>query len=146
MKILFLDIDGVLVSDSSFVLYGKMPRSPGVNWDCFNPVAVALLQKIVRDTGAVCVLSSSWRVLCDLVALGKRLGVTFVGKTGRQAATRGKEIEQWLTVNPEVESYVILDDRSDFHDDQKPFLVRTQFSDGLNMDGCYKAISLLGLK
>jgi hypothetical protein len=59
-------------------------------------------------------------------------------KTGH----RGKEIDLWLKVHPEVESFVILDDE----DDLEPYLnrhVRTCWGDGLNEEMADRAISML---
>ena len=57
MKIIFLDIDGVLCTSSS---YGK-----GVNnkWGTymFDPKAVIVLNHILQETGAEIILSSDWR-------------------------------------------------------------------------------------
>lgn len=62
MKIIFLDIDGVLNSHASCSALGGVPwPMKPYNWGFFDRVAVGLLRKAVNQTGAVCVLSSSWR-------------------------------------------------------------------------------------
>src|SRR5690606_39253231 len=61
-KYLMLDIDGVLNSSRTVIVYegyghGWEPFSPK-----FDPVAVGLLRKLVEDTDAVIIISSSWRI------------------------------------------------------------------------------------
>lgn len=59
MTVIFLDIDGVLCT----------PLSVRLNWlfrrpmerPFFDPIALGLLRRLVRRTGARVVLSSSWR-------------------------------------------------------------------------------------
>ena len=57
MKILFLDLDGVMCTTSCYGV-GKNNK-----WDTymFDPKAVKLLNSILEETGAEIVLSSDWR-------------------------------------------------------------------------------------
>jgi hypothetical protein len=122
MKVIFLDIDGVLnnVTDTEagngdpFALDHK-------NWNFFSKLA---LTEIVKKTGAKVVISSSWRKMAPDVswwneqfALGgieaECIDITGSSRNG----FRGREVRDWLKTNP-VESYVILDDESDFYRDQ----------------------------
>ncbi len=115
MKIIFLDVDGVL---SSFGLRGLC----GTRLDLFAD--------IVKRTGAEVVLSSTWRhPRCrdQRMRLQQELGkreVEFFGMTPildkpagtvglLHAVTRGKEIGAWLDAaqhRHEISAYVILDD------------------------------------
>src|SRR5690606_20696318 len=118
VKVIFLDIDGVLNSTRSSAALGGMPW-PGLkkerDWQLFDPVAVGLLRRACEKTGAVCVLSSSWRALLDdfgLQDLAQRLGVKIIGRTRttQGGEIRGKQIADWLEAHPEVDAYAILDD------------------------------------
>ena len=98
-----------------------------------DPVAVQRLNRLVRETDAKVVVSSSWRhgrtlaeLRCILEAVGFEGPV--IGKTPnyvpnrdpmskRQVGQRGDEIHTWLEAaslfDIEVEQFVILDDNDD---------------------------------
>ncbi|MDO4977400.1 MAG: HAD domain-containing protein [Eubacteriales bacterium] len=57
MKIIFLDIDGVLNSQD----YYEKNQSIDFRKQPFDPACILCLQTIVKETGAKIVLSSSWR-------------------------------------------------------------------------------------
>lgn len=122
MKIIFLDFDGVLCNHESIHAgYGKR-TSPeqdpyGAHSDC-----VAQLNRIIAETGAMIVVSSTWRrVKNPRVAMAetlKRWGVsgTVIDVTPYGGdCIRGDEIKYWLDhyTRHEIESFVILDDDSD---------------------------------
>ena len=54
---------------------------------------------------------------------------------------RGDEINAWLSEHPEVTKYAILDDESDFYDDQPLF--QTTFETGLTDEIAQKVIDHL---
>lgn len=64
MKIIFLDIDGVLNSEAYFdsLPEGIAARRSGNRLKCLDKSAITRLNKILKVTGAEIVLSSSWRV------------------------------------------------------------------------------------
>lgn len=152
MKVIFLDIDGVLNSTRSAAALGGMPW-PGLkkerDWHLFDPVAVGLLRRACEKTGAVCVLSSSWRAHLDdagLQDLAQRLGVQIIDRTRetRGAEIRGVQIAEWLQAHPEVDTYVILDDDSDMLDEQKERFVKTNFREGFLFEHYMRLTHLLG--
>ncbi len=118
-KILFLDIDGVLNSKR----YSDTRRPEEGNIDVSR---MPLLKRIVDETSAEIVLSSSWRkhwsddpLQCDekgegLNSLFAEYGLTISDRTPvlpNNHFDRPKEIGLWLeTHDHEVESYAILDD------------------------------------
>lgn len=57
MKIIFLDIDGVLNSE---VYYRIVDRSKK-DWSRFDPKAVELIKKLLNEFSAKIVISSTWR-------------------------------------------------------------------------------------
>jgi len=162
MKIIFLDIDGVIntiksVSNPRVQPEGFTANLYGVSK--LDPDCVARLNKITNATGAKMVISSSWRILFDDVELlAKYLhseGVTgeIIGKTPRFAKSyirgemtygRGLEIQEWLSEQPvgEVESFVILDDDSDMLH-LSPLLIKTSWQNGLEDHHVNVAIEML---
>jgi len=58
VKVIFLDIDGVLCISRTNPKRGRPPYRFGG----LHPPAVAQLQRIVRATGALVVISSAWRL------------------------------------------------------------------------------------
>ena len=119
MKVIFLDIDGVLVTRNS-IKYQHLnyPNEPDT---LFSQKAVKNLNKLIRLTNAKIVISSTWRLfhsLADLKKIFKKQGIKgdIISTTSVERATveedipRGKKITDWLEQHPEVEQYVIIDD------------------------------------
>ena len=107
MKIIFLDIDGVLNN------YDTLTDE---NWNerKWEPNLVEMLKRIIKETGAEIVLSSTWRRIesyCDIIK--NDMKINYIGKTPVLWKKRGIEIQTWLDENPGVEKFVILDDDSD---------------------------------
>lgn len=143
MKIIFLDVDGVLITaDSCHKGFGIV-----------EPRCVDALNNLVSNTGAAIVVSSCWRVgrtrieLCDLLQKWGVKGVV-LDKTPHSSfsAKRGNEIQEWLDERREnrddVEQFVILDDDADM-EHLMPFLVQTNFTDGLTEDLADRAGEIL---
>lgn len=65
-KIIFLDVDGPLATNDCFLVtefkFGK-------NIYKWNPKCVSILNEVIKETGAVIVLSSDWRIFFDLITL-----------------------------------------------------------------------------
>lgn len=57
--------------------------------------------------------------------------------------SRGAEIDGWLKEHPEVVNYVIIDDRTDFTDEQKKYFVHVDSMYGLTDEHVIKAINIL---
>lgn len=130
MKVIFLDIDGVLnVCYPEYDGYGSL----------FHPEFVKSLEDIIIATDAKLVISSSWRYsgLDKMRAMwkdrnlpGEIIDITPDGwilyKQGLipQDYDRGHEIKYWLEHN-EVENYVIIDDDTDMLSEQLSHFVRT---------------------
>mgnify|MGYP000307289192 CR=1 FL=1 len=111
MKVIFLDIDGVLNSDAykKKQLYNS---SEGIESE-IDPATLILLKKAVDTTGAKLVLSSSWRIMRKCNELEKflmKFGISLSGKTPYVDGKRGLEIKQYLNENENIEQYLILDD------------------------------------
>jgi len=143
MRILFLDIDGVLINRSDYA-----SRRPGAE-------RVALLNRLLAVTGARIVISSSHRIgknriqMCDIfndwgVTPGLILDLTPVINSSDSHAV---EIAAWLKHREErcndVENFVVIDDDlSDMHD-FLPQLIQTTKADGLTSELVDKAVGML---
>lgn len=130
MKVLFLDIDGVCNS----LAYAQ--RNSMNLWHKTDPELVNLVRGIIEATGCEVVLSSTWRLYPEALAVVKRdvcqlLDCTPDMQDGakRGIVPRGEEVEAWLAGHPEVSRYAILDDEGDFLPGQPLF--QTTFATGL---------------
>lgn len=145
MKVLFLDIDGVLNSQRSCVAFGGYPFQVDKHRGMFDEVAVQLIAGIVRTSGAKVVLSSSWRHGTEWVGIGPALEMPIIDRTPSFTGERGREIQHWLNAHPEVESYAIVDDDGDMLPEQTPFFVHTSGFEGFTWKDAQKLCSLLGI-
>ena len=111
MKVIFLDVDGVLNSDEYFDRIQNLDIE-GIESE-IDINKVKLLKKAVDTTGAKVVLSSSWRYTKNALALKKLLadyGIHITDSTPVVEHKGGLEIRKWLENNNNVENFVILDD------------------------------------
>lgn len=145
MKVLFLDIDGVVNCEDTFMMGAK-----GKNPFPLDPEMAFRVGKIVLYTGCEVVLSSSWRHHAPSVEAVKErvtliLDVTGTSKLVRyEDKPRGHEIQEWLDNHPEVDKYAILDDDSDMLDSQKHSFFQTSWKKGLTEDIMAAVIKHLG--
>jgi len=147
MKIIFLDIDGVLNSRKC----SEEKHFKGSVQIC--PELIQNLNRIIRETGAGIVVTSTWR-LAGLAKIRRRLKIVgvegkIIGITPDTYFSRGMEISFWECECPKKyisDNYVILDDYDDFFDYQKQYLVRTDSSVGLSEKNADRAIEILGRK
>lgn len=140
MKALFLDIDGVLNSEE----WARSDRTR--NLVDLDEVALKRLQNIIATTGAKIVLSSTWRLVPELVQLLRKRGLDIFDLTPRHGAfgTRNLEIAAWLEAH-DVESFAIVDDDEDAgYGSLAPHFVQTDFKVGLTTENANQLISLLG--
>jgi len=110
VKVIFLDIDGVLNCDKT-----PNPRKfPYV----VDKRLLARFNRLIERTNAKVVLSSSWR--CDPVGLlaAKYWKVPFIDVCpDRPRSPRRKEMLQWLAEHPKVTRFAVIDDEDDELDD-----------------------------
>jgi hypothetical protein len=112
VKIVFLDIDGVLNSYRTAYAMGPMKEEDGL-----DPIAVGLVREMCRLNKAGVVISSTWRLgrdAQDFVILFERYGwknPTVIGVTPTlSTGHRGKEIKAWLSGNSSITDFVVVDD------------------------------------
>lgn len=161
MKVIFLDVDGVLNSEDDLLIYREKNKITGcILYAEVEDRPLKLLKEIVDKTFAKIVVSSSWRIGCErngrqsifgrglYEKLEKRLkdygmeiyDITPSLGTGTQ---RGDEIREWLSQN-ETENFIILDDDSDMCEyvETKHF-IQTTYKRGLTEELKNKAIAVL---
>ena len=155
MKVLFLDIDGVLNSAN----YRKQKGADYI-FSIVDETKMPLLKKIIDATGAELVLSSSWRKGwyfhqdADIFGgnyfdkLFEKYGLNIYSKTPvLEHYQRAKEIRLWLAdYSPnEIESFAIIDDRNFFVDDidLRQHFVQTSDDFGLTAEKVIEVIKKL---
>lgn len=153
-EVIFLDIDGVLNSTRTYLAAGGWPHDLSQeNHPKFDWVAIKLLQRFCKITGAKVVISSTWRSCFTWERLGEYFDLPTIGQTedhllGRATGgryTRGNEVKEWLDEHPEVTRYAILDDIDQFHQDQQPFLVKTREENGLSFQAYNSLCEIFGI-
>ena len=163
MKVIFLDIDGVLNTQDWHSRMTKDTPRDEFGW-VFDPVAVENLAHIIKETGASIIISSSWKFLglaklremwkirnlpgivlditpntiSDELLLNANLDEMKLG------VCRGNEIKEWLSKHKgEVSNYVIIDDFDDLLPEQDDHVVLTDTLIGITVFDAKKAISIL---
>lgn len=137
MKVIFLDFDGPIIPRMS-----HLHLEPGEREKAWPP-CIKQLNRITDQTGAVIVVSSTWRwggedhvrgLLQQWGATGQVIGITpTLDKRGQRvwyAPQRGDEIGAWLWEHKEVDAFVILDDDDDMGR-LKSRLVQTPMETGI---------------
>lgn len=145
VKIIFLDIDGVLnVIGQGHDEYGQI----------FHKHLENNLKWIIEETNAKIVISSTWRFsglkimkemwakrnipgeVIDVTSDVVQLGINIDSKLNfYEMKERGHEIQSWIDSNKHlIESYVIIDDDNDMLDSQQQNFVKT--SDNINHIDC----------
>ena len=192
-KLIFLDIDGVFNSERWYKKRHVMPEyqqyledmrkeyalaekegrkvipenyKDTENWE-FDPLCVEQFNRIIDETGAEIVVSSTWRkdpnivqILKDAGLKGKVVGTTpciwwkdlktdvDILSQDLCSIPRGLEIKQWLEKhynyrNPTKVTYVIIDDDGDMLLQQKENFVQTSWYSGLQKRHADETIKIL---
>ena len=144
MKVLFLDIDGVLNSEHWFI---NRPEKGGL-YTQVDPHAVAILNRVIKETKCSIVVSSTWRKVHkeDTIPVLTSAGLVYSGSwnyTPILHKKRGYEIQQYLSEHPEIVSYAIIDDDSDMLPEQLPYFVQSDWKTGLDNTRADKLIEIL---
>ena len=165
MKVIFLDVDGVLNSIDDLMEYREKNNiTKTILYDDIADKRLELLKQLVEKTKAEIVISSSWRMgwirngkpkefnkeslMYKLVSRLsdynlKHIDVTPYLYDSNIRYNRGDEIREWLNQHPEVEKFVILDDEDDMCEFTDTNLVQTSYDHGLLQEHVDKAIKIL---
>ena len=149
MKIIFLDIDGVMNSE----VYHRSLNTKKKGWRRFEPEAVKMIKKLVEEFNAKIVVSSLWRFVAKKELVTELKETELINHLHIDWKTpiiepghRGREIKLWLDEHPEIKEFVILDDDSDVLELFSDKFVRTDYYDGLQAEHYYKAREILETK
>lgn len=111
MKVIFLDVDGVLNSND-YIEYASKNNVKGILEE-IDPKKIDMLKQVLNITGAKIVVSSSWRNIRKFEKLRELFflyGIRLDEKTPLIGNNRGLEIKQYLKEHANIEQYIILDD------------------------------------
>lgn len=149
MKVIFLDFDGVITIPPKWYI---------------NANKIKWIKKIVDETDAKIVVSSSWRrenvkeTINDIIGKTKRCPrnkmlywlidnfydvTSWFSDKKYNGTGRGGEIQTWLDKHSEVDNYVIIDDDGDMLDSQLYHFVQTNYEDGITETEAIRAIKVL---
>lgn len=144
MKVIFLDIDGVLNSHS-FLMTNKSAL--------FDPDKIKILKKVVRETEAELILHSTLRdhfksdmtpvtaPACELTDMLFEEGMFLIDKTNEEN-DRETSIKKWLEKN-HVKNYCIIDDEKKLFSSEVSHLVAPCKDEGIDEECAKKAIYIL---
>ena len=104
MKVIFLDVDGVLNSND-YVDYTSKNNVEGI-LDEVDPKTIEMFKYALDVTGAQIVVSSSWRNIRKFEQLKElllRYGISLGEKTPVLGHERGLEIKQYLKEHADID-------------------------------------------
>jgi hypothetical protein len=162
MIVVFLDVDGVLNSES----WNETHKYELMNGKYIDEHKVELFSVIIKNTNAVVVMHSGWRLWLNkdlqpirteaeyLLSLFKKYQVEIYDKTPdfsteeirkekKFSLIKAKEINAWLDEHMEVLRFLILDDLDLNDEDLSYKQIRTDSKIGLTEDNVKLAIKLL---
>lgn len=150
MKIIFLDIDGVLNSNKFFEdRYNKGYR----NYVAVDEETCKDFVKFISDNNIKLVISSTWRLdniehtqECFNEYPGLNLlNPYIVGVTPKSySGIRGKEIKYFLEhTDLNINSYVIIDDDTDMLEEQQPYFIQINNLIGLQKTDYKNILNIL---
>lgn len=162
MKVVFLDIDGVLNSN----YWNDSHQMEISNGECIDETKVELFAQIIEKTGAVIVMHSGWRFWFDDQLKPTRKGASnLVGmlskyhlgiydktpdftteeirKTRKFSLVKAKEIFAWLGSHTEATNYLVIDDLDLHNDELRKHQIRTDSAVGLTESDVENSIRIL---
>lgn len=161
--VIFLDFDGVLNTERWHNQANREELKDEYGYR-FDPIAVSNLRKIVDETGAAIVISSSWKCMGlatmqkmwkDRQLPGKVIDITpnsvsdeFLLNVDLNdmdlLSIRGQEIKDWLMTNGGCDcKYVIFDDMNDVLQEQEAHFVWVDPAVGITKGNVAQAIRIL---
>ncbi len=164
MKIIFLDVDGVLNGN----FWNETHQKEISDFTKVDATRVRLLAKLVNDTGAKVVMHSAWRNMFDenmmpcgrlsqkLYDILKSNGIVIydktpdfstedIRKTKKFSLVKASEIFAWLDTHSDVESWVVLEDLDLNNDIIAQHQIRTNQDIGLLPEDVENAKTILNI-
>lgn len=152
MRVIFLDIDGVLNSEEWDRYVQSFTYGARFN-NCYllSQEMILRLQNVVFQTNAEIVLTSSWRTneraMCALTRQLSLYHLSIRDSTVSYAyGNRADEVKLWLESHANVTSYAIIDDYDDgFTQDEvlSTHFVQTAYAYGLTHEKAAEMIEIL---
>lgn len=157
MKIIFLDVDGVLNTSKTFKRVYDLFKNTGKKELEIDLFRLEYLKQIIDQTGAKIVLSSSWRRFFDkidnkIIPLNEKgrdfynllnnYGIEIYDKLNNELCnSREKLVIEWLSKRDGIESFIMIDDEPSLFDSLLDNLIVTSKVKSnqilTNMDDCY---------
>ena len=146
-KICFIDIDGPLLPIRAYHLPGQTQLVTK-----FDPCAVSLVNKLIEDSGAKIVISSTWAQngleKCQELFIDNHIPAYHFHEdwmTPRKfTSARTSEIRWWLEDHPEITNYVAIDDEQ-LDSELLPGFVQCDAYEGFSYRNYCEARLLLGV-
>ena len=141
-KVLFLDIDGVLLPRRAYMLPNQT-NNPYVT--VFDPCAVSMLNDALRKQKRQIVVHSSWIRCCTRTEIWEHLVTQGVDQnyfheewyTDSHYHWRYDRVRDWMSRHKEVTDWVVVDDEVPASADDLKFLeghsIFTDFDEGITM-------------
>lgn len=131
MRILFLDVDGVMIPMRNYFTKKYRYR--------FDPVAVEAVKAICERTGAEVVMSTAWNAkLLPLFHILHGTGIPLYGGNEpgnwqwytpypEAGCSKIQGVERWIEAHPDVLDWCILDDDPDLYSNVRVVPVTAEF-------------------
>jgi hypothetical protein len=148
MRVIFLDIDGVLCTERSHLSTSEPRKYLMTEWD----VTVAkLIRNLCIEDNFQIVISSTWRLGKNRSLLLKKLAKHNLLKLLHEDSytpdshfsSRGSEIQEWLSKHGDVDLYLIIDDDNDMLPEQTKFFIETNGEEGFGGADFMKAKNII---
>ena len=153
MKIIFLDFDGVMDTSYYDHILSKEGKPGNDEYGAvFDPYCIQNLKRIIEETEADIVVSSSWKYMMsyqDFLNMWKDRElpgfITDVTPNPVDRRKRGDEIDAWIEECKTECQYVIIDDleANNFNEHQIPRLLIVNPFFGLDEETAERAIHIL---
>jgi hypothetical protein len=136
MRVIFLDIDGVLCTERSHLSTSEPRGHLMTEWDA---TSAKLIRNLCVENNFKIVVSSTWRIVDNRSLLIKKLAdydlLEFLHDDSYTpvihfSSARGEEIQDWLNRHKEVELYIIIDDIDEMLMDQQKYFIKTDEYEG----------------
>ena len=144
MKVIFLDIDGVLNTTNTFRLRKEEYKKTGKYRLAIDEYRVEYLKRIIDESGAKIVLTSAWRrsfkkEMTRIVSLDEKaqklqnlfskydIEIYDITSVDSFDINREKQIKEWLERKDNIETYIIIDDELCIYKDLTDRVIKNKF-------------------